>query len=46
MPTALTTTDTELSKWDDKFDRIVKWYNDPREESDPKRIKLPTPLEK
>lgn len=46
MSTALSTTaDNDLSRWDDKFDRIVKWYNDDRPDSDPKKIKLPAPLE-
>lgn len=45
MSTQLTTTDTELSKWDDKFDHIVRWYNDPRPEDDPKRIRLSAPLQ-
>lgn len=46
MSTALTTTsENDLSRWDDKFDRIVKWYNDDRAEDDPKKIKLAAPLQ-
>lgn len=44
MSKALATSDNEPSKWDDKFDRIVKWYNDDRPDDDPKKIKLPAPL--
>lgn len=40
MPTALTLQENDPSRFDDKFDRIVKWYNDERAEDDPRRIKL------
>ncbi|MCX6216480.1 hypothetical protein [Spirosoma sp.] len=36
--------DNDPGRWDDKFDLIVKWYNDEREEDDPRKIKLPAPL--
>lgn len=38
-------TDNDPGRWDDKFDTIVKWYNDDRDEDDPKKIKLPAPLQ-
>ena len=33
------------SKWDDKFDRIVKYYRCRRPESDPKKVKLSADLQ-
>ncbi|GAB3956713.1 hypothetical protein GCM10028805_47440 [Spirosoma harenae] len=42
---ATTTSENDPSKWDDKFDRIIKWYNDEREDDDPKKIKLHKDLE-
>lgn len=32
------------SRFDDKFDAIVRWYNDDREDSDERKIKLTKPL--
>lgn len=41
MSTALSLlNENDPSRWDDKFDRIVKWYNDERPDDDPKKVKL------
>ena len=37
--------ESDPSKWDDKFDRIVKWYNDDRPDTDPKKTRLPAALQ-
>lgn len=45
MSKALTVpSDNEPSKWDDKFDKIVKWFNDDRPDDDPQKTKLPASL--
>lgn len=46
MSKALATTSSDdPGKWDDKFDLIIKWYNDERADDDPKKIKLHADLQ-
>jgi hypothetical protein len=46
MSTDLTVTTNELTRFDDKFDLIVKYYRDRRADDDPKKIKLAKDLQK